>query len=338
MRRLKAGVIGLGIGEQHVLGYLKADSVDVAALCDIDETKRASARQKYQQCKIYTSAEELIADPEIDVVSVASYDQDHAKQVIMAIQAGKHVFAEKPLCLNEIELEEIRQALAQNPSLRLSTNTILRQSPRFKDLKNRIENGEMGRTYYIDAAYNYGRLIKMKTGWRGQLQDYSVMLGGGIHMVDLILWLGGGQVEEVVAYGNKICSESYNFSTPDMVVALLKFKNGMLAKVGANFGCVFPHFHKLEVYGTNATFENRRDSATFHRSSDPNAPPEQLDTSYPGVEKGNLIPNFIDSIRGLADPIITEDQLFDTLEVCLAIDRSLREGNPVQLNGKKRYA
>lgn len=332
MKKLKAGVIGLGVGEQHITGYRRA-GVEVVALCDLDAEKRAMAAAKYPQCTIHQAAEDLIAAPDVDVVSIASFDHHHAAQIVRALNLGKHVFCEKPLCTTEAELRDIRSALARNPGARLSTNTILRMSPRFRDLRARIQRGELGRLYYAEADYNYGRLHKLQQGWRGGIPDYSVMLGGGIHMVDLLLWLSGRRIVEVSASGNKICSADCNFTTPDMVVAILRFDDGMLGKVTANFGCVYPHFHKLSVYGTKATFENGRDTASLYNSRDRDTPDiRKIDTAYPGIEKGDLIPGFIDAIRGTGSAEIGEDEVFAAMAVCLAIDRSLREETPVPVD------
>jgi predicted dehydrogenase len=332
-KKLRAGIIGLGVGEQHIKGYRMAHEVDVVALCDSAVVKREMAAMRYPECRITDDPETLIKAPDIDIISVASFDQHHAAQVIHALEQGKHVFCEKPLCTSEDELAEIHAALERNPGTRLSTNTILRMSPRFCDLRDRIGRGELGRLYYAEADYNYGRLHKLQEGWRGSIPDYSVMLGGGIHMVDLLLWLSGRRVVEVNAYGNKICSAGYRFTTPDLVVATLRFDDGMLAKVTANFGCVYPHFHKVSVYGTEATFENGMEAASLYKSRDQKALDVQtIDTLYPGTSKGDLIPGFIDAIRGADRVGIEEEDVLATMTVCLAIDRSLREGVPIGLN------
>ncbi len=331
MRRLRAGVIGLGVGEQHIDGYRRSVNTEVVALCDMDPKKQAMAREKYPDCEVYASADEIIDAPGIDVLSIASFDHHHAEQVIRALDSGKHVFCEKPLCQSELELSAICDALRRNPECRLSTNTVLRMSPRFRDLRQSIQENKFGRLYYLEADYNYGRLHKLKEGWRGRIMDYSVMFGGGVHMVDLLLWLSGGRVIEVVAMANKICSEGFGFRTPDMVVALLKFEDGMVAKVSANFGCVFPHFHKLMVYGTAATFENDFGAARMFVSRDDKAVPIPVETPYPGLRKGDLILGFIDVIRAQAKSAIEEDEVIATMAVCFAIDRSWQERKPVQV-------
>ncbi|WP_085906783.1 Gfo/Idh/MocA family protein [Kiloniella majae] len=327
MRPLKAGVIGLGVGEQHLISMLEA-GIEVSSLCDFDPEKRTYAKSKYPNCRLYENANDLIDDPELDIVAIASYDHHHTSQIVRALENGKHVFAEKPVCLKQEEAEKIKNALARSNGLRLSTNTILRLSPRFLDLKRRCDSGELGSVYNIEADYNYGRLHKIMSGWRGEIEDYSVMLGGGIHLIDLMLWISGQKIVEVHAIGNKICSSNAKFHTPDMATALLRFDNSIIGKVSANFGCVMPHFHKFCVYGTKATFENQVPHARLYTSREADSSPQEIDTPYPAVQKGALIPSFIQAIRGNGDPIVSEADVFSALDICFAIDRSLQTGKP----------
>ncbi len=325
MPNFKAGVIGLGVGEQHIHG-LRAAGVEVTALCDFDADKCKMAQEQYPECKFYKDANELIDLQELDIVVIASFDHHHSDQILRALKKGKHVFAEKPVCLKQAEADAIRKALKESNGLRLSTNTILRLSPRFLDLKKRFDQGELGRVFNIEADYNYGRLHKIMAGWRGEIEDYSVMLGGGIHLIDLMLWITGRKIVEVSAMGNKICSEEAKFQTPDMVSALLRFDDGMIGKISANFGCVMPHFHKLCLYGTEATFENDLPNARLFVSREAESKPISVDTPYPAVQKGALIPSFIDAICGTGRAIVEEADVFAALDVCFAIDRSLQTG------------
>jgi predicted dehydrogenase len=331
MARLRAGIIGLGVGERHIAGYRFHPDCAVVAVADMDPAKRDVARRRYPDLRIHDSAAALLDDPEIDVVSIASYDEDHAAQVLRALAAGKHVFAEKPLCQTEDELAAIRAALARHPELRLSSNLILRLTPRFRALKARIASGELGRLFHIESDYNYGRIHKIVDGWRGRQDFYSVMLGGGVHVVDLVSWLAGERIVEVAAFGNRIATAGTAFRFDDMVVAILRFESGLVGKVAANFACVFPHFHRLLVYGTAATFENGLEAGRIWRSRDRDAAPVALDEAYPGTEKGDLIPPFIDSILGRRAPEVGEDDVFAAMAVCLAIDEAARKGEVVRV-------
>lgn len=331
MTRLRAGVIGLGVGMQHALAFQEHAAVDLVAVCDLDPTRLAAARAVWPDIRTYERADDLLGAEDIDIVSIASFDHDHAHQVVQALQSGKHVFAEKPLCRTEDELAAIAAALHRNPRLRLSSNTILRRSPRFVAVKQSIEDGTLGRMFYVEADYVYGRLHKLTEGWRGRSPGYSVMLGGGVHMVDLLLWLTGGRVIEVTAYGNDIAGRDANssFVGSDFTVALLRFENGLIGKVSANFGSVHPHYHRLLLYGTKATFENRLGPAELWTSRDADQPPKLLDIPYLGMRKGDLIASFIDAIIGRGQPLVDEADVFTTMQVCLAIDKSAGQKSPV---------
>ena len=328
MAEVKAGIIGLGVGEKHIDGYRASNGAEVIALCDTDPAKRDMAKKKYPDCRVYDDADALIDDPDVSVVSVASYDHQHAAQIVRALDRGKHVFSEKPICTSEGDCASIRQALDRNSGRRLSTNTILRMSERFRDIHARVQAGDFGQLYCVEADYNYGRLHKVLDGWRGDIPDYSVVLGGGVHMVDLLQWLTGSRIVEVGAIGNKICSADAKFTTPDMVVAWLKFDNGAIGKMGVNFGCVQPHFHRVLLYGTEGTFENAVPSALLYRSRDADVPPEKINSAYPGVDKGDLLPSFVDAILGRGQALVEEADVFAAMSACLAIDKSVRTGKP----------
>jgi predicted dehydrogenase len=329
MTRVRAGVIGLGVGEQHVLGFRLHPEADVVALADIDPDKRAMAERKFPECRLYDRAEALIDDPGVDVVSIASFDDTHFAQVERALAGGKHVFVEKPLCMKDDEFARLKALHARAPKLRLSSNLILRRTPRFLELKRRIAAGEMGKPFLLEGDYNYGRIAKIVGGWRGQLPFYSVVHGGAIHVIDLLMWLAGERIVEVEAMGNAIATKGTGFRFNDLVAATVRFESGALGRIAANFGCVYPHFHRVVVYGTEATFENRPDGGLLWRSRDPAVAPEWLDGAYPGAAKGELIPSFVDAVLGRGDAEVDEDDVFSTMAVSLAIERAATEGRRV---------
>ena len=300
--------------------------VEVVALCDFNPEKLRDIHKRFPTCKAFGSANVILDNPEIDIVSIASYDDYHAAQVLRALKNNKHVFVEKPLCMTEQELHLIANELTKNPNLRLSTNTVLRMSDRFRDLHSRIVDDAFGEIFYLEADYNYGRLHKIQEGWRSQIPNYSAIAGGGIHVVDLLSWITNSPVLEVSAMGNKFCTNNDGFQGPDMVVALLKFANGTVGKVSANFGCVYPHFHKLSVYGLKMTFENRVDGGFIFQSRISGENQIKVPTAYPGLTKADLIPSFVSAIRGEGTAVVTEIDVLNTMSTCLAIDRSLKTG------------
>ncbi len=126
------GVIGLGVGEQHALAFARHPDCYIAARCDLDAAKLGQASQRLPRARHYARAEDLIDDPDVQIVSVASNDDDHSGQIVRALDSGKHVFAEKPLCLHADELHRVVLAWRRARDLRLPTNTVLRPSPAFR--------------------------------------------------------------------------------------------------------------------------------------------------------------------------------------------------------------
>ena len=331
MSILEAGIIGLGVGEAHIPGYNQVPHCVVGALCDrnTDRLERVSA--SHPGLRLYTSAHDLIDDPNVNVVSIASYDGDHFTQICRAISLGKHVFVEKPLCQSREELDIIRDLLARNTDVRLSTNLVLRSSPRFIDLRTQISEGAFGKIYYLEADYNYGRLPKLLDGWRGKQDFYSVVYGGGVHVVDLLMWLINERIVEVSAVGNAISSAGSGFKNMDMVVATLKFANGVVGKISVNFGSMRPHFHEVAVFGTSASFENRLEAGLLFKSRHPCSVPEKRVTPYPGTEKHALIPSFLGAILNKETAIVDEHAAFDCMSVCFAIEEAVQNSRIVNV-------
>jgi predicted dehydrogenase len=325
---LRAAVIGLGVGERHIAGYELDSRCEVSTLCDFDATKLAQVASRYPGKNLAHSAEDVLIDPGIDVVSIATYEDAHCEQVVAAVEMGKHVFVEKPLCLSSDELERIVCSLRAHPEVSLSSNLILRRTPRFMELKRQVEGGCLGDLYYMEGDYDYGRLHKLTDGWRGKIPNYSVVHGGGIHLIDLLCWLHGDLVDEVFAYGTKTFTEDTAFRGNDLVVALLRFRKGLVAKISANFGCVAPHFHRLSVYGSLGTFQQSHSGASYLFSRDPQISPTPINDDYPGSSKGDMLPSFIRSILDGTKPDVTAQEVIDVMSVSLAVEKSLSSGLP----------
>ncbi len=250
---LRVGVIGLGVGEQHVAGFRAETNCAVVAVCDLDESRLERARRADETLRTTTDADALIDDPAVDVVSIASYDDAHYEQALRAIRNGKHVFVEKPLCRTAEETRTIGRALAEHPEVVLGSNLVLRGAPLFRFAREQREQGALGQVYAFDGDYLYGRLHKITDGWRRDVEDYSVLLGGGVHLVDLMLWITGERPARVTAAGNRISTEGTAFRYLDFASATYEFPSGLIGRITANFGSVIPHRHVVRIFGTAAS-------------------------------------------------------------------------------------
>lgn len=330
---LKIGIIGLGVGEQHLLAFDAHPDCAVTAICDFDRQKLAEVSARFPKVLTFSEDKHILEDPEIDVVSIASFDQFHCAQVVSALCNGKHVFVEKPICLSAEELEKIKKASLEAPDLLISSNLILRKAPRFRQLRRDIRNNRLGEIYSIEGDYNYGRLHKIISGWRAEAEFHSVVYGGAIHLIDLMLWLSEDAVVEASAFGTGIATKDTSFKFHDAVTAILRFKSGAIGKVAANYSCVFPHFHNLNVYGTKASFvQNHLGGAAIYSSRDPDISPDLVESAYPGARKGDMIPSFINAVLKGKDPEVTKDEVFRAMEVAIAIENAAGSGAVIKLS------
>lgn len=216
---LGVAVIGLGVGEQHAMAYLRSQHCQLRWLHDFNREKSQQLVAKLGHGKVAESFEAIIEDKSVDIVSIASYDDAHFPQVVAALKAGKHVFVEKPLCNTQNELQSIKTIWSQNRRRHLASNLVLRTAPLYLWLKEMIQRGDCGEIYAFDGDYLYGRLHKITDEWRKDVNDYSVMQGGGVHLVDLMLWLTEQKPVSVIATGNRICTAASNFRYHDFVAA-----------------------------------------------------------------------------------------------------------------------
>jgi predicted dehydrogenase len=329
---ISAGVIGLGVGEQHVIALLEHPFVDKVCIWDQNPQKLEDVKLRNPEAIIVKKESDIIGHSNCDLVCISSYDSDHHDQCKTCIESGQHIFVEKPVCLYLEEAKSIINCLRANPEVCFSSNLILRKSSRFADLKQRIDNNDLGEVYSIDADYYYGRVSKLTDGWRGEIDFYSIFLGGGVHMVDLVRWLSGKEAVSVFAVSNKIVTAGTKFRYDDYVSAMISFDGGMQARVSANFGCVHPHYHSIKVFGTKSTFINEKERASLHNSRSQDEVPQRIDTDYPGCKKGDLLRSFINEIESGSLPAYTIEDIFETLAVCFAVEQSVSQKLMIDVN------
>jgi predicted dehydrogenase len=317
---LAAAVIGLGVGEQHARALAAHPRARVAWLLDLDRGRAEALARALGQGEVANDYATVLADPAVDAVVLASYDDDHAAQVVAAFRAGKHVFCEKPLCRTPAELDAIATARGDR---HLGCNLVLRAAPLFRWLRDAIRGGELGDIYALDGDYLYGRLHKITDGWRGSVDDYSVMQGGAVHLVDLMIWLLGERPTSVTAAGNRIVTRDTAFRYPDFVAATYEMPSGAIGRITANFGCVHKHQHVLRVFGTKATFIADDAGARLHVARDPGAPPRAIELAPVAASKGDLVPGFVDGVLDRVDGGPAARHELDVMNACMFADRAL---------------
>ena len=329
-RQVRVGVIGLGVGERHVAGYQTVPSCTVEAVCDIDPTRAAEVADRWGVPRRSTDYRAITEAGDIDAVSICSYDDVHAEQALSALRNGKHVMVEKPVVLFRADAERL-VAAQQESGLILTSNLILRASPRFQELHHRIRRGDLGEIFYAEGDYLHQILWKLTEGWRGRMSTYSVVYGGGIHLIDLLRWLLGDEITEVSGMGTNILTRGSSYPFDDTTVNLLRFAGGAIAKTTTSLGPQRTKFHGLELYGTKGTFINDMPAAKLFTGDAP-GDERPVDWPYPGAEKGDHLPAFVAAVRGEGEPSVSSVDVFRVMDVCFAAVDAIREGRTVTVS------
>ncbi|MCF8482212.1 MAG: Gfo/Idh/MocA family oxidoreductase [Rhodospirillum sp.] len=327
---IRVGVIGLGVGEQHVITYNQIPDCRVTDVCDLDPEHLREVANRHDVAGRHVHWRHMLEKADLDVLSICGYDNGHAEQVVAALGAGLHVMVEKPLALHRREAEAVARAL-QDSGRRLTSNLILRQSPRFKRIHAMARAGAFGKIVHIEGDYLHDILWKITEGWRGRMDFYCTVYGGGIHLIDLMRWIIGDEVESVMAMGTDLLTRNSSYRWPDTITALMRYRSGATGKTTTMYGPRRRKFHALNVYGDRLSFENGiPNGRLFHGDQDEDE--ETMDTPYPGVGKGGHLPDFIAALRSGGDPPVLETDIFRVMDTCFAIWEACETGRQVPID------
>lgn len=251
-KKFKVGVIGVGfIGPAHIEG-IRRQGFEVVAIAEATQELAEEAAERLLVPKAYSDWKDLVAEPEIDVVHIASPNFLHYTHAKAVLEAGKHVVCEKPLAMTIEESAELVK-LAEEKNLVNAVNFNIRFYPLVHEAKARIDAGEIGdRVYIIQGSYLQDWLL-LDTDWNWRLEPE---LGGelravadiGSHWMDLVTFVTGTRIKSVFAdfetflpirrkpkkkidtFGGKmevdVEYEEKEIHTEDYAAVLLKFENG----------------------------------------------------------------------------------------------------------------
>lgn len=326
--KINAAVLGLGVGERHVQTLKKNKFVSKIYIYDVNTKKKNLIKKKYNVLTC-PNKEAIFHDEKIDLIIDATYDNFHYENIISSIKSNKNIFVEKPAFQKKNDADKCFKLLKRK-KLFIGTNYILRSSPRFKKIKQMINNNLFGKIYFFEGDYNYGRLKKITSGWRGKIPFYSITLGGGTHIIDLSKFLINKRILEVKSYSNKIVTKNTKFKYPDNVVSIVKFEDEIIGKISSNFSCVYPHFHKINLYGSKLTFENGINHGKLYFERNKNNF-NLIKQHYKPLNKGEILNKFIKDMVMKKNRNFHINQIFDAMAVGFAIEKSLKENKNIKV-------
>jgi predicted dehydrogenase len=247
------GIVGCGmISTFHARAIGEVRGAQLVACFDT----REDAAQKFaadNHCKAYTRLDAMLADPNVDVVTIATPSGVHMEPAVAAARAGKHVIVEKPL---EITLKKCDRIIAECEKADVKLGAIF--PSRFHDssvkLKRAIEAGRFGRLTMGDAYVKWYRTQAYydSGAWRGTwaLDGGGSLMNQAIHSVDLLTWLMG-PVVEIQANTATIAHE--RIEVEDAAVATLKFANGALGVLEATTAAYPGYLKRVEIHGSEGS-------------------------------------------------------------------------------------
>ena len=186
MKKINCGVIGLGwFGEHHVDTLNELPLANMKAVCTRTESRLKEIKDRYNVEKSYTDYHELLADSEIDMVVITTHTKDHLQPAMDALNAGKHVFLEKPMADTSENCRKLIACVNKNDR-KFMVGHICRFDTAYALAKEEIDAGNIGKIISMHAKRNL-------PGWvtESHLQKVSAMVGDGVHDLDLMLWFSG---------------------------------------------------------------------------------------------------------------------------------------------------
>ena len=333
MTKVKWGIIGLGwFGEWHAAALAGLANVELHALCTRTESRLKDLGERFSVKHLYTDYNEMLADPELEAVSITTMWDQHTAPALAAIKAGKHVFLEKPMASTVADCRAI-VAAARDSDKYFMVGHIVRFQPRYAAAKREIEAGNIGDVISIYARRN----VPVSVG-TSVLPKIGPIIGDGIHDTDIMLWYTGARIESAYAQSLNVHGHKY----PDVGWTMYRFDSGAIG-VCENIWCMpdnrgfFPD-ERMEVMGT--------EGAIYIQENYPSLSVVVKDGSYmpdstywPEIRPGILGGALADELRYFADSIledklptvITPEESFAATQACLAAEASVASGKVVSV-------
>lgn len=274
MKKIKIGIIGVGgISQMHINSYRANPNVELYAFCDIDKKRLEEKGKANGITRLFTSAQEMCALPELDAVSVCTWNSAHAPCAIAALEAGKHVLCEKPMATDAGQAQAMLDAAERSGKI-LAMGFVRRFGRDCTFAKDFAEAGALGEVYFAKAKYI--RRNGNPGGWFG---DKSRSGGGplidlGVHVIDLLRYLmGNPRPVSVTAAafdklgnrsGLKLSPKGYLSETEetetvnsveDFATVFIRFDNGAVLSVETSFCLNGQDSAEVALYGNRGGIE-----------------------------------------------------------------------------------
>ncbi|RUQ31618.1 Gfo/Idh/MocA family oxidoreductase [Peribacillus cavernae] len=259
---IRFAIVGCGhIAKKHAEAIMNSEGASLIAVGDTIEEKMKPFIEEFN-IKGYTSLDELLADPEVDVINICTPSGYHANIAVQAAEAKKHIVVEKPIALTIEDTDRIINACNEN-DVKLAVVHPNRFRPALIKLKNLMTEGRFGKLSHANATvrWNRNQAYYEQAPWRGTKSlDGGVLMNQAIHNLDLLVWLMG-DVEEVFSMD---ATRLRDIEAEDVSAGVVRFKNGALGVVEAAVTIYPKNFEEsISIFGEQGTIKIGGQNANF---------------------------------------------------------------------------
>lgn len=342
---MKYGLIGCGrISPNHIAAAL-ANNLEIVALCDVVFENIEDKILKFdlpRSIKVYTDYKDMLANEELELVSIATESGKHASIALDCIDAGCNLIIEKPIALSLEDADRIIEA-AKEKGVKVCACHQNRFNKSIQKIREAVERRRFGRLFYGTAhiRWNRGYEYYSRAKWRGTWeQDGGALMNQCIHNIDLLRWMMGGDIVEVVGMTDKLNHEYID--AEDLGIALVRFANGSYGIIEGTTD-IYPQNleETLYIFGEKGTVKAGGKSVNIieeWRFSDALDDPDEVKQQYNenppnvyGFGHTPLYADVIDAIKNDRAPYVSAKDGRRALELVLAIYKSAAEGVSVKL-------
>jgi predicted dehydrogenase len=356
MTKLKVGVVGSGsIAQFHLAAYKANPSAEVVAICDIDRPRAEQSAAEFEIGQVYSDYRDLLADKNVDAVSVCTRNDTHADVAIAALGAGKSVLIEKPMATTVAEALGIVEAETASAGI-VQIGYVRRFATNAQVLKSFVDAGDLGEIYYAKAS-----CIRRAGNPGGWFANKKISGGGplidlGVHFIDICWYLmGTPPVQSVSGYAFEKIGSRGNISTlpryltvdqdyskndvEDIAGAQIRFINGSVLAFDVSYSVHGRDNSSVTIFGDKGGAELEPELRIFTEKHNTilEINPQIASLTF-DLASGfqNEIDTFVASAQGVTNPVAPAAHGLEMAQIIAAIYQSAALGHEIMLGDPVR--
>lgn len=341
---MKYALIGCGrISPNHIAAAI-ANGLEINALCDINNEnmlKLISDFNLSNDIRLYMDYKELLKKERLELISIATESGKHAQIALDCIEAGSNIIIEKPIALSLKDTDKIIEA-SENKGVKVCACHQNRFNKSIQKIRQAIEEGRFGKLMYGTAhiRWNRGQDYYTQAPWRGTWeQDGGALMNQCIHNIDLLRWMMGDDIIEVVGYTDQLVHDY--IEAEDLGIALVRFKNGSYGIIEGTTN-IYPQNleETLYIFGERGTIKAGGKSVNIieewnfgDKLDDMKSIKSTFCENPPNVYGFGHTPLYKDMMKAINDnrkPYVDAYAGRRALELVLAIYKSQKEGKSIK--------